>query len=72
MFEQIAHLYKHSETIKHVNDTLLDEINRNLNNDEVIRQKLDRQSLVNNLKNRNYTEVARSSYKVQRSPVRWI
>ena len=42
LFEEIAHLYKHSETIKHVNDTLLDEINRNLNNDEAIRQKLDR------------------------------
>jgi hypothetical protein len=60
LFEEIAHLYKHSETIKHVNDTLLDEINRNLNNDEAIRQKLDRQRHVSELKNRNYAEVARS------------
>ena len=39
---QIAVLQNHSDTIKQVNDSLLAEIQRNLENDDVIRQKLDR------------------------------
>jgi hypothetical protein len=71
LFHEIAALYKHSETLKQVNDDLLDEININVNNDDVIREKLDRIRRVDELKNRNYEEVAKSGYRVQRSPVRW-